>query len=538
MTKAHPLKFGIIVLLSIVLTLGLSLSFQSLLVAWSPPAVLPPEGDNFRPIYATSSADQKIDFTTAGQDALSIGGDLVIGGMTEAVGTATFWDDLCLAQSDGSLNPTTDCITDWSDVAGDSLRSDCISDQILKWDGSSWECAVDSGGGGMEVFNGDYTGTGNLVTIATGILSADYPSAVAVLRGARQYDNDRDFHVEARESTGEWYVDIKSEAHGIDGDEASSQIFYSLVAFSDSSGGAGSGLPDDCDANEILKWDGSSWECASDGGGGSASTSMVDDWPDVVECNDGTGFELLYFMTKDDSGDYRYGAVGRNDATQLKYDSSGNYESFSNAGNIDGSSDCINKTINEKISEGRVYYLNGSIDSSEFRVWQNMGPDSLDDDQTHSSLCDSGYLMSGLRIYSGSFLDGFMTSHCTKSDFSLAGSTIKGPLGEVSDSFQSLYCDDNQIISSISVYATARFDHSLQLDCGDLVGASLDNANPVWASNIYGGDDNDEYGGEINSMYDDDTLIADCPYGHVAVGVRVYVNDFMENFDILCKKIN
>ncbi|MBU3942413.1 hypothetical protein KKA24_00340, partial [Patescibacteria group bacterium] len=67
----------------------------------------------------------------------------------------------------------------------------------------------------------------------------------------------------------------------------------------------------------------------------------------------------------------------------------------------------------------------------DVRVWQNMGPSIYQDNRDHSTSCDSGYLMSGVRVHVTNAVDGFMTAQCTQSGFSLSGSTVKGPLGNL-----------------------------------------------------------------------------------------------------------
>jgi hypothetical protein len=59
-SRTHLKKFFYL-LVAIILTLGLSVSFQSLLANWTSPGAIPPEGNTFAPIYATSSVNQTID---------------------------------------------------------------------------------------------------------------------------------------------------------------------------------------------------------------------------------------------------------------------------------------------------------------------------------------------------------------------------------------------------------------------------------------------------------------------------------------------
>lgn len=55
-----PFKFIGAIMISICLTLGLSLSLQSILAAWNPPTAVPPGNNTNGPIYVSSSTDQLI----------------------------------------------------------------------------------------------------------------------------------------------------------------------------------------------------------------------------------------------------------------------------------------------------------------------------------------------------------------------------------------------------------------------------------------------------------------------------------------------
>lgn len=178
-----------------------------------------------------------------------------------------------------------------------------------------------------------------------------------------------------------------------------------------------------------------------------------------------------------------------------------------------------------------------SLGGGEVRFWQNMGPHHTQDSQTHSTTCNSGYIMSGMRAWASSYVEGYMTSQCTETSLTLSGSTTKGPLGNLDNQFQTLNCDNGQAIRSISIYCAAYWDTTLQLDCGTVTGASLDDANPVWALNLYGGVNNDQYSSITGGVYDSETITASCPQGYVATGVKMWAGPYIENFDIKCKKI-
>lgn len=73
MKQAKNIKFGFYLITGIILTLGLSISLQSLLAAWTPPTAVPP-GSNTQPPINEGSADQ------AKLGGLSIGGGFAVDG--------------------------------------------------------------------------------------------------------------------------------------------------------------------------------------------------------------------------------------------------------------------------------------------------------------------------------------------------------------------------------------------------------------------------------------------------------------------------
>jgi hypothetical protein len=193
----------------------------------------------------------------------------------------------------------------------------------------------------------------------------------------------------------------------------------------------------------------------------------------------------------------------------------------------------LDKSLEEAVSDGD--FTSGS--EPELRVWQNMGPRGSADSQDHTTSCNAGYLMSGLRIWSSGALDGRMIAHCTESSLSLSGSTTKtGPSISADNQFHNVNCDADQVIKEIKIRASSYLDGNIRLDCKNLVGASLDNANSVWAYHRYHGASNDQYGSDLNTN-DNSDQAASCPLGYVATGVRFWATGSLESFDILCKKI-
>lgn len=83
----NPFKIIGAILISICLTLGLSLSLQSLLAAWNPPTQSPPAANTAGPIYVSSSTDQLItqnglNITLGNFSARVVGGTQLAGGVS------------------------------------------------------------------------------------------------------------------------------------------------------------------------------------------------------------------------------------------------------------------------------------------------------------------------------------------------------------------------------------------------------------------------------------------------------------------------
>jgi len=175
--------------------------------------------------------------------------------------------------------------------------------------------------------------------------------------------------------------------------------------------------------------------------------------------------------------------------------------------------------------------------SQDVRFWQNVGPSYGADNQDHTTSCDDGYLTSGLKIFTSNGLDGEMTSHCTKSSLTLSGSTIKtGPGIGADNQFHNVNCDAGQVIKSITIQAIANLDGNIRLDCRTLNGSTMDDANPVWAARSFAGPNNDIT--TYPMTYDNQIYAADCPTGYIAAGVRFWAGGSLEQFDVMCKKVD
>ena len=119
-----------------ILTLGLSLSLQSIFAQWTAPTQLPPSGNTYKPIYATSTVNQDLEFTTA-NTGLQIKGSLIVGDNASfsnnlnVSGSIKIGDTLanCNSTTTGTLkynssNKVQVCDgTTWTDLAGSTCAA-------------------------------------------------------------------------------------------------------------------------------------------------------------------------------------------------------------------------------------------------------------------------------------------------------------------------------------------------------------------------------------------------------------------------------
>lgn len=193
-----------ILLMTIFLTLGLSISFQSLLAAWTLPSVPPPNGNVSPPINQSNIDQAKLgglgigsNFTVSGTSILS--GSVSIGSINppnstlDVTGNVRWtgslengsvpWARLInvpAGLADGDDNTTYNVLSSQGlRLSGTNfgLINTCSNNQILKWNGSNWFCANDDSGGGSGTVTSLSAGTGislspNPIT-TTGTISAD-----------------------------------------------------------------------------------------------------------------------------------------------------------------------------------------------------------------------------------------------------------------------------------------------------------------------------------------------------------------------------
>lgn len=114
-------KLGIYLITSIVLSLGLSISFQSLLAVWQAPGATPPNGNTQAPIYNTSSVDQTINDVSG-----SGGGLTVLGGVSTPNLAVQGWisgdgdNEGISIDSNGNVGIGMDSLVDSLNVAGNA----------------------------------------------------------------------------------------------------------------------------------------------------------------------------------------------------------------------------------------------------------------------------------------------------------------------------------------------------------------------------------------------------------------------------------
>ncbi len=148
-------KFSLYLIITVILTLGLSISFQSILAAWTPPDQSAPDGNTPAPVYVSSAGNQTIDFT----DPANTNIDLIIDGGLIVADAVDFSNGLTIAGGNVALG------SNW-----------------LSGDGDNEGISID--GSGNITVSGTISGNGS------GLTSLDWNSLINVPAGFADNTDD------------------------------------------------------------------------------------------------------------------------------------------------------------------------------------------------------------------------------------------------------------------------------------------------------------------------------------------------------------
>lgn len=150
-----------------------------------------------------------------------------------------------------------------------SLTQTCAMNQILKWSGSAWVCSADVGGSGITGVTvgpaGGLTGGGTTGSVMLSLLSTCSVNQVLKWNGAtwgcaNDIDTDTDTN-----SGGDITAVLTQIGSGLQGGVGTGDAVLSLITT--------------CATNQVLKWSGSVWSCATD----------VDSGGDIADVGAGAG---------------------------------------------------------------------------------------------------------------------------------------------------------------------------------------------------------------------------------------------------------
>ena len=202
---------------------------------------------------------------------------------------------------------------------------DCVNpDEILQWDGSAWQCALVSGGGGgvgtlletpIVIFNGDGGGSGTFDVAASSLPAGTTEVLLYGIIDDGNSANDRSIRYKyPSQSTWKYFLRsylnaaypnsntswIPLENGELDWSisDASQLQLYSIEihGYKEGEAGGGASLRTDCDDDEVLQWDGDSWECAVASGGGTVETK----WEDICVSHKTTAANATLFCAADE----------------------------------------------------------------------------------------------------------------------------------------------------------------------------------------------------------------------------------------------
>ncbi|MDP3791713.1 MAG: hypothetical protein Q8R38_06695 [Candidatus Omnitrophota bacterium] len=131
----------------------------------------------------------------------------------------------------GATSPLYTPKTDASHNSGGNIDAYDVWIRTANGGAGLWSSAGMWGSSRIRVYNGQVVGVDNPAPVSTSLSSITYPNAVAILRGANQYDDDRSFWVAARNDMGDgfWYVDVDGDINGSGGGPTT--IYFSLLCW-------------------------------------------------------------------------------------------------------------------------------------------------------------------------------------------------------------------------------------------------------------------------------------------------------------------
>lgn len=166
------------------------------------------------------------------------------------------------------------------------LITSCGTNQVLKWSGAAWACADDTQGAG---------GSSTLVDLSDTTIATPSGGHLLIYDGIDSWDNKAMSGDVAIASTGGTSIQPNAVALGTDttGNYVAGVTASRGLQLTGTEG-ATLGLVDTCGTNQIMKWNGSAWDCANDtGGAGSVA------FPPVTRNYNTTGTQTITVLDTD-----------------------------------------------------------------------------------------------------------------------------------------------------------------------------------------------------------------------------------------------
>jgi len=338
-----PIKFSSFLIISILLTLGLSLSFQNLLAQWAPPTQAPPQGNVSAPIYSGDPGSQQLGGTLHVLGDLSSGADVFWIEVANGVGIGTSVPDTAL-DIDGNMeiegtisNSFGDLVLDdWVDILyGLSVNNNLsVVSGTISGNGSGITNIdadnIDSGTlSASLVENGnlmiDSAGTNNQVWTSDGIdrgywadasSAWDHTATQNINMGTNWLSGDGDSEGIYIDGSGNVGIASTSPQHklAVEGDIGT---WDNLCLSGDCIDEWSDALPIGCTDGQIAEYNFASgdWDCGTDDAGGGA----------MPVCTDG---QILEY--NETSTDWECVDVGGSCFNETKLYGSGNFSSVKN----------------------------------------------------------------------------------------------------------------------------------------------------------------------------------------------------------------